>query len=335
MMRGCSVSEAEEQPVSWSHPGRIAAANCGYLQPGMGVTAGRNGIFGGWTRAGSHRVYVRVPTALKERAVSSNGDGLGFDEAPIVLVHGIGASSRSLKPILHALSDDHAVYAPDLPGFGLSDFPTHPLDVPGLADALRRWMLDNEMDSAALVAVSSGGQVAVDLAARYPELVERLVLYGPTFDPAGRAALRLATRWARGAFFASPSLAPHLVHDLIDAGPWRAVRSLRMALADPIESKLPAVDAPTLVVRGSHDQVVPRSWAEQVAELIPEAKLGSIRGGHVPGSRAAARLAPLIERFVADELDELDEPEEDELAAEDPARGNGAGRQQRVGPGSR
>jgi pimeloyl-ACP methyl ester carboxylesterase len=299
----------------------------------MGVRTGRNGIFGGWTRAGSHRVYVRVPTALKERAASSNGDGLGFEEAPIVLVHGIGASSRSLKPILHVLGDDHAVYAPDLPGFGLSDFPTHPLDVPGLADALRRWMLDNKMVSAAVVAVSSGGQVAVDLAARYPELVEQLVLYGPTFDPAGRDPLRLVTRWARGVFFASPSLAPHLVHDLIDAGPWRAVRSLRMALADPIESKLPGVEAPTLVVRGSHDQVVPRSWAERVAELIPEAELVSIRGGHVPGTRAAARLAPLIERFVADELDEP-AAEEEELAAEDPARGNGAGRRQRVGPGS-
>jgi 2-hydroxy-6-oxonona-2,4-dienedioate hydrolase len=293
----------------------------------MGATTGRNGIFSGWTRAGSHRVYVRVPTALKERAASGNGDGLGYEGAPIVLVHGIGASSRSLKPILHALGDEHAVYAPDLPGFGLSDFPTHPLDVPGLADALRHWMLDNELVSAAMVAVSSGGQVAADLAARYPELVERLVLYGPTFDPAGRDPLRLAGRWVRGAFFASPALAPRRVHDLIDAGPWRAVRSMRMALADRIESKLPAVGAPALVVRGSHDQVVPSSWAERVTELLPDAELVSIRGGHVPGPRAAARLAPLIERFVGDESEAL--------AAEDAAGGNGAGRQQKVGPRSR
>lgn len=284
----------------------------------MRVATGRNGIFSGWTRAGGQRVYVRVPTALKERAASSNGDGLGYEGAPIVLVHGIGASSRSLKPILQALGDDHAVYAPDLPGFGLSDFPTHPLDVPGLAEALRRWMLDNEIVSAAVVAISSGCQVAVDLAARFPELVERLVLYGPTIDPAGRDPLRLAGRWARGAIFASPALAPHLVHDLIDAGPWRAVRSLKMALEDPIESKLPAVEAPTLVVRGSHDQLVPRSWAEQMADQIPDAELASVRGAHIPGPRAAARLAPLIEGFV---LGQPNEP-----ATEDAAKGNGAGR---------
>jgi 2-hydroxy-6-oxonona-2,4-dienedioate hydrolase len=264
----------------------------------MRVITGRNGIFGGWTRAGNHRVYVRVPTALKERAAASNGDGLGYEGPPIVLVHGIGASSRSLKPTIHALGDEHEVYAPDLPGFGLSDFPIHPLDVPGLAEALRRWMLDNQMVSAAVVAVSSGCQVAVDLATRYPELVERLVLYGPTIDPPGRDPLRLASRWARGAIFASPALAPHLIHDLIDAGPWRAARSLRMALKDPIEAKLPEVEAPSLVIRGSHDRLVPRSWAERVAELIPDAEQTSIRGGHVPGPRAAARLAPLIERFV-------------------------------------
>jgi pimeloyl-ACP methyl ester carboxylesterase len=283
----------------------------------MGVMTGRNGIFSGWTRAGGHRVYVRVPTALKERAASSNGDGLGHEGVPIVLVHGIGSSSRSLTPVIHALGEDRAVYAPDLPGFGLSDFPTHPLDVPGLAEALRRWMLDNQIVSAAVVAVSSGCQVAVDLAARYPELVETLVLYGPTIDPAGRNPLRLASRWARGAIFASPALAPHLFHDLIDAGPWRAVRSLRMALRDPVESKLPEVDAPSLVVRGSHDQLVPRTWAERVAELIPEAELASIRGGHVPGPRAAARLAPLIERFV------FGRPEEP--LATDAVRGNGTG----------
>jgi pimeloyl-ACP methyl ester carboxylesterase len=283
----------------------------------MRVMTRRNGIFGGWTRAGRHRVYVRVPTALKERAASTNGDGLDRDRAPIVLVHGIGASSRSLMPILHALGEEREVYAPDLPGFGLSDFPTHPLDVPGLAEALRRWMLDNQIVSAAVVAVSSGCQVAVDLAARYPELVEALVLYGPTIDPAGRDPLRLASRWARGAIFASPVPAPRIVHDLIDAGPWRAARSLKMALEDPVEAKLPEVEAPALVIRGSRDQLVPPNWVERVAQLIPEAELASIRGGHVPGPRAAAHLAPLIERFV---FGRPDEP----LAA-DAARGNGAG----------
>jgi pimeloyl-ACP methyl ester carboxylesterase len=284
----------------------------------MRVAMGRNGIFSGWTRAGSQRVYVRVTTAMKERAASSNGDGLGYEGPPIVLVHGIGASSRSLKPIIHALGEEHAVYAPDLPGFGLSDFPTHPLDVPGLAEALRRWMLDNQIVSAAVVAVSSGCQVAVDLAARYPALVEGLVLYGPTIDPAGRGRLRLASRWARGAVFASPALAPHQVHDLIDAGPWRAVRSIKMALDDPIESKLPEVEAPTLVIRGRHDQLVPRSWVERVADLIPEAELASVRGGHIPGPRAAARLAPLIERFVFDL--------QEEPAAQSGARGSRGGR---------
>jgi 2-hydroxy-6-oxonona-2,4-dienedioate hydrolase len=266
----------------------------------MRVAVGRNGIFGGWTHAGSQRVFVRVPTALKQRAAESNADQPAYEETPIVLVHGIGASSRSLKPAIHALGEEHPVFALDLPGFGLSDFPTHPLDVTGLAEALRRWMLENQVAPAVVVGFSSGCQVAVDLAARYPELVEKLVLYGPTMDPEGRNPIRLASRWLRGAIHSSPGLAPRLVHDWIDAGPWRAARSLKLALEDRIESKLPEIDAPTLVVRARHDHLVPQSWAERVTDSIAEAELASVRGGHGLGSRAAAELASLIERFASE-----------------------------------
>jgi pimeloyl-ACP methyl ester carboxylesterase len=261
----------------------------------------RNGVYSGWTHAGNHRVYVRVPTALKERAMSTNGEGPDYGDSPIVLVHGIATSSRSLKPLIRALGEERAVFAPDLPGFGLSDDPIHPLDVPGLAEALRRWMLDNRVAPAVVVGVSFGCQVAVDLAATYPVLAKKLVLIGPTIDPEGRDQLRLAGRLARGAIFASPRIAPHVLHDWIDAGPWRIARSLRLALQDRIETKLPEVEAPTLVVRGRHDAVVPRSWAKRVTELLPDAELVTVPGGHGPGPRAAAGLAPLVERFITGE----------------------------------
>src|SRR5688572_10974991 len=127
---------------------------------------GRKGIYSGWTQTGTRRVWVRVPEALKEHA--SNGNGNGRHAGPIVLVHGIGVSSRSVEPLLLALGQDRPVYAPDLPGFGLSDPPVTVLSVPELADALRQWMLDHGIAPAALVASSSGCQVAIDLASRHP-----------------------------------------------------------------------------------------------------------------------------------------------------------------------
>src|SRR5436190_22205400 len=162
----------------------------------MAEVVRRNGVYGGWTHAGSSRVYVRVPTALKRQAdqepASWNGNGGApeLESTPVILVHSF-SSSRSLKPLIKALGIRRPVFAPDLPGFGMSDRPIHPLDVPGLADALRRWLLDNELAPAIVIGVSFGCQVAVDLAARHPATVDRLVLVGPAFDPEAHTPARL------------------------------------------------------------------------------------------------------------------------------------------------
>lgn len=270
----------------------------------------RNGVYGGWTRAGSSRVFVRVPTGLKQsyesvNGLSRNGSRPELETTPIVLVHGF-SSTRALKPLIKALGTRRPVFAPDLPGFGMSEHPIHPLDVPGLADSLRRWMIDNDLAPAIVIGVSFGCQVAVDLAARSPAVVDRLVLIGPAFDPAARTPGRLALRWARNAPRTSPRLAPTVVHDLIDAGPWRSVRTLRQALDDPAEEKLDRIEAPTLVVRPERDHLVRAEWTERVAELIPDSELVVLpKASHSIGPRTAARLTALLVPFLAETEEEV------------------------------
>jgi pimeloyl-ACP methyl ester carboxylesterase len=255
---------------------------------------------------GTERLFVRVPTELKRRA-NGNGSVPELDTTPVVLVHGL-SSSRTLKPLIKSLGTQRPVFAPDLPGFGMSDQPIHPLDVPGLADALRRWLIDHRLVPAIVIGVSFGCEVAVDLAARHPASVERLALIGPTLDPDARSPVRLAMRWARNAPRSSPRLAPTIVHDLIDAGPWRTVRTLRRALDDPMEEKLPDVSAPTLILRPERDHLVPDGWTERVAELIPDAELVSVpKVGHSIGPKAAARLTALLVPFLAETEDEASE----------------------------
>jgi pimeloyl-ACP methyl ester carboxylesterase len=279
----------------------------------MAAVGRRNGIYGGWTHAGSNRVFVRVPTELKRQAGAhtngSNGNGSRpeLEATPIVLVHGL-SSSRTLKPLIRALGTRRPVFAPDLPGFGMSDQPIHPLDIPGLADALRRWLLENNLAPAIVVGIAFGCQVAVDLAAAYPTAVDRLVLVGPMFDPEARTPARLAMRWARNAPRSSPRLAPTVVHDFIDAGPWRSVRTLREALDDPIEDKLADIEAPTLVVRPERDHLVRADWAEKVAKLIPDSELAVLpKAAHSIGPKAAARLTALLVPFLADSAEAVEE----------------------------
>src|SRR4051794_14469057 len=279
----------------------------------MGEVVRRNGVYGGWTHAGSSRVFVRVPTELKRQyAGSSNGsNGNGsrpeLDATPIVLVHGL-SSSRTLKPLIRALGSGKPVFAPDLPGFGMSDQPIHPLDIPGLADALRRWLIDNDLAPAMIVGVAFGCQVAVDLAAAYPAAVDRLVLVGPMFDPQAASPGRLALRWARNAPHSSPRLAPTIVHDIFDAGPWRAARTLRRALDDPMEDKLGDIEAPTLVVRPERDHLVPEEWTNRVSELVPDSELVTLpKAAHTIGPKTAARLTALLVPFLEETDDAVEE----------------------------
>jgi len=290
----------------------------------MAVGLRRNGVYGGWTHAGNTRVFVRVPSALKERSEHTNGFAdIGGDdepeETPIVLVHGL-SSSRGLRPLIRALGARRPVYAPDLPGFGLSDQPIHPLDVPDLANALRRWMIDNGQSPAIVLGVSFGCQVAIDLAARHPATIDRLVLVGPTVDPDGRSATRMALRWARNGPRSSLRLAPTVVHDFIDAGPWRSVKTIRLALEDPVEDKLAEIDAPTLVVRAQRDHLVPQKWAERVADQIPDAELVELpKTAHTIGPRAATRLTALLGPFLGDPEDDS-EPAENAFDPEKPSK---------------
>ena len=284
---------------------------------------GRKGIYSGWTQTGTRRVWVRVPERLKEHASNGNGNGrngsngnghhhldgrptangngststFGEGEAPIVLVHGIGVSSRSVEPLLLALGEHRAVYAPDLPGFGLSDTPATVLSVPELADALRQWMLDQGVAPATVVASSSGCQVAIDLAARHPALVENLVLVGPTMGPGARTPGRLARRWATGITRDSVRRAPGAVHDIIDAGPWRAARTIGRAFDDPTEQKLPRIEAPTLVLTGSRDRIAPESWPRRIADAIPTAELQTLPAA--PRASAASAAPALADRVGA------------------------------------
>jgi 2-hydroxy-6-oxonona-2,4-dienedioate hydrolase len=125
-----------------------------------------------------------------------------LDQAPpdapaVVLVHGMGVSSRYLVPTGARLAPDFRVYAPDLPGFGRSGKPRHVLDVPELADALAAWMHAAGLKCAALLGNSFGCQIIATLAVQHPERVERAVLQGPTVPRDERTIFWQLVRWRK------------------------------------------------------------------------------------------------------------------------------------------
>jgi 2-hydroxy-6-oxonona-2,4-dienedioate hydrolase len=219
----------------------------------------------------------------------------------VVLVHGLVVSSRYMVPTAKHLAPHYRVFVPDLPGFGRSESPRRVLDVSGLSDALSAWMGALGIKRAALVGNSVGCQVIADLAVRHPGRVERAVLQGPTMDPKGRSVFRQAGRFLLDVPREPPSLVPIELLDLLSAGARRAWRTLRYALEDRIEEKLPYVRVPTLVVRGSRDPIATQRWAEEVTGLLPMGRLSVIPGAaHAANYGWDAQFAHIIHKFFDD-----------------------------------
>lgn len=226
-------------------------------------------------------------------------DPAADDRPAVIFVHGLNVSGRTMLPTAELLAADFRAYVPDLPGCGESEKPARALDIPGLADRLVAWMEALGLERAALIGNSLGCQVVVDCAARYPERVERLALIGPTVDPQGRPLLRLLGRWLLDGQREPFALRRTLLQDYLKLRPLPAIQTLRFMLADHIEAKLPLVVAPTLVVRGGCDPIVPQRWAEEAARLLPAGQLAVIPGAtHTAQFSAPQECARVLRRFL-------------------------------------
>jgi pimeloyl-ACP methyl ester carboxylesterase len=216
----------------------------------------------------------------------------------VVLVHGLGVSSRYFVPLARRLEARNAVLAPDLPGHGRSATPPRALDIPPLADALGEWLDVAGMPAATLVGNSLGCQIAVDLAVRAPARVLRLVLVGPSMDPGAPSLARQAVRLGQDALREPIGLVLSATRDYLRMGPRRVLATARFGLADPLVGKLDRVGQPALVLRGGRDPIVSQGWAEEVARRLPGGRLVVLpRAPHAAHWDEPGAVARLVEEF--------------------------------------
>ncbi|RME32503.1 MAG: alpha/beta fold hydrolase, partial [Thermoflexia bacterium] len=216
----------------------------------------------------------------------------GFGPA-VLLLHGLGSCGEDwLLLQAPALSQRHRVLMPDLRGHGRSDVPPGPYTVPQMADDIAGFLEATGTDSAHMVGLSLGGAVAQALAVRHPTRVRSLVLVN-TF-----AHLR-PKGWAEWRQTLTRVLAPLLDHtkyarlEAEELFPHPGQRGLqrvafqRLCSTHPMgfRAALPAaarydgrwdlsrIQAPTLVVAGLDDTVVPLRAKEELVARIPGARL--------------------------------------------------------------
>jgi 2-hydroxy-6-oxonona-2,4-dienedioate hydrolase len=102
-----------------------------------------------WTSAGRFHIHARIADTAPPRSPT------------VVLVHGLGVSSRYMIPTIRALGRDHRVLAPDLPAYGRSRGPHDALDIPQLADVLESWLGAADLGAPDVLLANSMGRMAV------------------------------------------------------------------------------------------------------------------------------------------------------------------------------
>lgn len=249
---------------------------------------------------------------------------LAGDSGPqpdLLLIHGTGGTARSnWEHLAPGLTDGRRVIAPDLAGSGATTDHGGRLELPELVAQAGAAADDAGAQRYDVVGFSLGAAVAAALAATHPERVRRLVLIGGWASSADGRAQLLFGLWHHlhrtdpGALarlftltgFSAPFLAkrpPQVVERMVE----RTLATLppgigRQAELDgrlDLTALLPSITAPTLVVAGTHDAMVPPAGSGALAAAIAGAQYLELDSGHLVLFEQPAALTDAISRFLA------------------------------------
>ena len=269
--------------------------------------------------------YARPPSVfLGVAGVRLHVRDTGPKAAPaVIFLHGFGASLQTWEDWARDLETDHRVIRYDLPGFGLTG-----ADPSGdYTDARSIAVLLALMDQlgvarASVVGNSMGGRIAWTFAALHPERTAKLVLVSPdgfaspglTYGVAPKVPLMMrALPYVLPSFLLRASLAPAYANAgvmtealfaryrdmMLAPGVRRAIvkRMGQQVLVDPVPL-LKRIQAPTLLIWGEKDGMIPFANSADYLRALPHATLAALPGiGHIPQEEAPATVG-IVREFL-------------------------------------
>ncbi len=209
----------------------------------------------------------------------------------VVLVHGIGVSSRYFGPLAAELARDCTVYAVELPGFGSAPRPSRTLDVPDLGGILAGVLARLGLTDVVLIGHSMGCQVVAEAARQAPHMVQRLVLLAPTVNDRERSAVMQGLRLLQDTLH-EPAGVNWIVFSDYVRSCIQYARTLRPMLEHRLEDVLGSVICPAHIVRGEKDPIVPGDWVGRLVGACPGVTTDTVAGApHVFMYEGAAQTA--------------------------------------------
>ena len=269
---------------------------------------------------------------MMERA-EANGTSITFKRSgkgpPLLLLHGAEADHSMFDAFAPLLADDFTVIAYDQRDSGGTTNPATLYGFEELADDGAALITALGYPRAHVFGTSFGGVIAQVLAARHPERIDRLVL-SSTFRPGAplpsinpefptfaelRSRLPGSIREFAEFFFTPDYLAAHPQALSVFAGGTRTEeqRQRRGAVIPrPIAVDLSRITAPTLVLAGAEDRLIPPTHTLSLAREIANARAQTIPGvGHVATRQDPAAVVAAVKAFLHQDKSQRHKTEEE------------------------
>ncbi|MGB8388909.1 alpha/beta fold hydrolase [Mycobacterium sp.] len=262
---------------------------------------------------------LRVPAGVQARDIEVCGIRTRVFEVdprnnltPLILLHGGGVDSAlvSFGSALVSLGQHRRVVAPDLPGYGETEFPDSPFSIPWYGDWVAGLIRGYGFDRVDLAGLSLGGWITLEVAINHPDVVRRVIAVNPggitekfrfmrtakwvanhprLENRINRLSATMGRRATRAQLRAGVGMqnASALTDDLIDAVIISGKRprsgeafaaTQRWALNGGAEhlslvAKLPQINAKTLILAGRNDTLVPVADSIRAAQLVQDGQV--------------------------------------------------------------
>jgi pimeloyl-ACP methyl ester carboxylesterase len=202
--------------------------------------------------------------------------------APVVLVHGLSGSALWWIRNVQSLAQHHTVYLLDLPSFGAMRRARPRFALSTAGTWLLAWMEAVGLKQADFIGHSMGGFICLWIATHHATVVSRLVLVSPAIFSETYPLTSYFVRLLKGTRELTPRFFPILLYDALRAGPFTLLHAASELIREDLQEEIKAVEAPTLLIWGANDTLVPASMGYVLRETMKSARLLIIeRAGHV------------------------------------------------------
>jgi pimeloyl-ACP methyl ester carboxylesterase len=229
--------------------------------------------------------------------IAANGLDIYYREVgqgkPLILLHGATDTHKLWQPFLPDLAPSFRVLTPDSRGHGRTLNPAGKLSYPLLADDLAGFIRELDLEKPLILGYSDGGQTALEFGMRYPDVPGALLIGGAWFRFSSQYQDSL-----RQAGFTGPDEIDFQKYEEIAPADWKErmrkfhihpdpdypetlLKNLATLFWTPLNyarEDFLKIQAPTLILVGELDEMVPPEESREMAAMIPGAEFAMVSG---------------------------------------------------------